>query len=156
MPWRRMGEWRYSSAILDLSIRWRWVVSFTTRQPYPQYSLDTTLVEPQSRSGRCREEKNLNHTGNRTPPVQSLARRCTDRDILIPASFNKLIYLRSWALPEKLPIVQPLRNFPAFYGTRRFITVFTRALHWSLSWARSIQSIPSHPISLRKDYIKKN
>jgi hypothetical protein len=27
--------------------------------------------------------------------------------------------------------------------------VFTRALHWSLFWARSIQSIPSHPISLR-------
>jgi hypothetical protein len=24
-------------------------------------------------------------------------------------------------------------NFPAFYGTRRFITAFTRALHWSLS-----------------------
>jgi hypothetical protein len=23
-------------------------------------------------------------------------------------------YLRSWALPEKLPIVQPLKNFPAF------------------------------------------
>jgi hypothetical protein len=31
------------------------------------------------------------------------------------------------------PIVQRLSNFPAFYGTRRFITVFTRALHWSLS-----------------------
>jgi hypothetical protein len=45
--------------------------------------------------------------------------------------------------------VQLLKNFPAFYGTRRFITVFTRALHWSLSWPRSIQSIPSHPISLR-------
>jgi hypothetical protein len=27
--------------------------------------------------------------------------------------------------------------------------MFTRALHWSLSWARSIQFIPSHPISLR-------
>jgi hypothetical protein len=25
---------------------------------------------------------------------------------------------------------------PAFYGTRRFITVFTRAIHRSLSWAR--------------------
>jgi hypothetical protein len=60
-----------------------------------------------------------------------------------------LTYLRSWALLEKLPIVQPLKNFPTFYGTRRFITVFTRALHWSLSWARSIQSILSHPISLR-------
>jgi hypothetical protein len=46
----------------------------------------------------------------------------------------------SWALLEKPPIVQPLMNFPAFYGTRRFITVFTRALHWSLSWARSIPS----------------
>jgi hypothetical protein len=37
------------------------------------------------------------------------------------------------ALLEKLPIVQLLKNFPAFYGTRYFITVFTRALHWSLS-----------------------
>jgi hypothetical protein len=28
----------------------------------------------------------------------------------------------SWALLEKLPIVQPLKNFPAFYGTRRFLS----------------------------------
>jgi hypothetical protein len=27
--------------------------------------------------------------------------------------------------------------------------VFTIALHWSLSWTRSIQSIPPHPLSLR-------
>jgi hypothetical protein len=27
--------------------------------------------------------------------------------------------------------------------------VFTRAFHWSLSWARSIQSTPPHPVSLR-------
>jgi hypothetical protein len=45
--------------------------------------------------------------------------------------------------------VQPLKNFTAFYGTRRFNTVFTRALHWFLSWAISIQSTPSHHISLR-------
>jgi hypothetical protein len=37
--------------------------------------------------------------------------------------------------------------------TQRFITVFTIALHWSLSWARSIQSIPSHYISLRSGLI---
>jgi hypothetical protein len=40
-----------------------------------------------------------------------------------------LIYslTHSWsrALLEKLPIVQLLENFPAFYGTRRFITAFT-------------------------------
>jgi hypothetical protein len=56
---------------------------------------------------------------------------------------------RNWGLLEKPPIVQLLKNFPAFYGTRKFIMLLTRALHWSLSWARSIQSIPSHPISLR-------
>jgi hypothetical protein len=62
---------------------------------------------------------------------------------------HSLTHSWSWALLEKLPIVQLLKNFPAFYGTRRFVSVLTRALHWSLSWARSIQSIPSHPISLR-------
>jgi hypothetical protein len=35
------------------------------------------------------------------------------------------------------PVAQQLRNIRTFYGTRRFITVFTRALHWSLSGAGS-------------------
>jgi hypothetical protein len=30
-----MGEWRYSSTILDLGSRWRWVVSFTLRTRAP-------------------------------------------------------------------------------------------------------------------------
>jgi hypothetical protein len=47
----------------------------------------------------------------------------------------------SWILLEKPPVAQLLKNFPTFYGTRKFITVFTRALHLSLSWARWIQSI---------------
>jgi hypothetical protein len=41
------------------------------------------------------------------------------------------------------------KNFPTFYGTRKFITMLTRALHWSLSWARLIQSMPPHLILLR-------
>jgi hypothetical protein len=41
------------------------------------------------------------------------------------------------------------QELPAFYGTRRFITVFTRALHWFLSWARSIQSIQSHSVFVK-------
>jgi hypothetical protein len=36
-----------------------------------------------------------------------------------------------------------------YYGTQRFITVFTIALQWSLSWATSIQSIQPHPVTLR-------
>jgi hypothetical protein len=35
--------------------------------------------------------------------------------------------------------VQPLGSIPAFYGTRRSITEFTRALHLYLSWAKPIQ-----------------
>jgi hypothetical protein len=35
------------------------------------------------------------------------------------------------------------------YGTRRFITVFTRVRHWTLSWASRIQFATSVPISLR-------
>jgi hypothetical protein len=63
-PWRRMGEFWYSSTILDLSTRLRWLVNFTPRPLYsrensPSYPLNRRLGEPQSRSGRCGEEKNL-------------------------------------------------------------------------------------------------
>jgi len=45
------------------------------------------------------------------------------------------------------------RKFSAFYGTRRFITVFTRVHHWSLSFSRSVHSTSSHPVSLRSTQI---
>jgi hypothetical protein len=61
---------------------------------------------------------------------------------------NSFTHSWSWVLLEKLPIMQPPKNFPGFYGTRKFITVFTRALRWFLSWARWIHSIPPYPISL--------
>ena len=53
----------------------------------------------------------------------------------------------SRVLLEKLTSSQLVKKFPAFYGTRRFITAFTSARHLSLSWASSIQSIPPHPTS---------
>jgi hypothetical protein len=49
-----------------------------------------------------------------------------------------------WALLQKSTIVELLDNFPAFYGARRFITVFTSALHWSLSWARYLNFLSLH------------
>ena len=41
------------------------------------------------------------------------------------------------------------KKFLAFYETWRFITAFTSALHLSVSWARSIKSVPLHPTSWR-------
>jgi hypothetical protein len=49
----------------------------------------------------------------------------------------------------KLTVAQIFKEFPAFYGTWRFITVFTTAYNLSLYWATWIQSRPSQPISLR-------
>jgi hypothetical protein len=64
-------------------------------------------------------------------------------------SSTMVSHSRSWALLEKPLIVQLLKDFPEFYGTWRFITVFTKALHWSLLWATSIQSIRPQSVSLR-------
>jgi len=49
-------------------------------------------------------------------------------------------------LPVKITGSQLVRNFPAFYGTRRFIAAFTIARHLSLSWTRPIQSMPLIPL----------
>ena len=59
--------------------------------------------------------------------------------------------LTPWSrvLLEKLTGLQLVKKFPAFYGTRRFITALTSARHLSLSWASSIQSTHSHPTSRR-------
>ena len=51
----------------------------------------------------------------------------------------------SRVLLEKLTGLQLVKKLPAFYGTRRFITIFTSARQLSLSWASSFHSIPPHP-----------
>ena len=55
----------------------------------------------------------------------------------------------SRVLLEELTDSQLVNKIPTFYGTPRFNTAFTSALHLSLSWARWTQSMPSHPISWR-------
>ena len=45
------------------------------------------------------------------------------------------------------------QKFPAFHGTRRFITALTSVRHLSLSWASPIQSIYPHPTSRRSKLI---
>jgi hypothetical protein len=50
-------------------------------------------------------------------------------------SYLFTVLLTPWSrvLPEKLKRPELLKKFPAFYGTRRFITAFTRARHLSIS-----------------------
>jgi hypothetical protein len=120
VSWKHMREWRYSFTIHDLGTKWRWMVSFASLPPlYP-----------------WRKSPGIHRRLN---GPQSRSGCCG----VTKTNFMELS--PSW----EPPVVQLLKNFPEFYGTRRFITIFTRALHWSLSCARSIQSIPSHHISLR-------
>ena len=61
------------------------------------------------------------------------------------------VLLTPWCrvLLEKLTDLQLVKKFPAFYGTRRFITALTSVRHLPLSWASPIQSTYPHPTSWR-------
>jgi len=52
-------------------------------------------------------------------------------------------------LLEKLTGLQLVRNFPAFHGTRMFVTALTSVRHLPLSWASPIKSIYPHLTSWR-------
>jgi hypothetical protein len=76
---RHEGVWRSGCIdphFLDLGTSWRWVVSFRPRPLYPRgnsprYALDRRLGAPQSRSGRCGEEKILDPTETWNPTPRS-------------------------------------------------------------------------------------
>jgi hypothetical protein len=69
---------------------------------------------------------------------------------IIPFYSAKEMYwnlLTPWSRDlKKLTGPQLLNKFPAFYGTRRFITAFTTTRHLSLPWARTIQSMLLIPL----------
>ena len=61
--------------------------------------------------------------------------------VLLNGSPVSLITPWCRVLLEKLTGLQLVNKFPAFHGTRRFITALTSVRHLSLSWASPIQSI---------------
>jgi len=64
---------------------------------------------------------------------------------------GRLYLLTPWCrvLLEQLTVLQLVKKFPAFHGTRRFVTALTSVRHLSLSWASPIQFIYPHPTSWR-------
>jgi hypothetical protein len=72
-----------------------------------------------------------------------------DGVLYVSASSSSSYLLTPWSrvLPEKPKRPKLPKKFPAFYGTRRFITAFTRAHHLSLSWSRLMQFMsPIQPL----------
>ena len=62
----------------------------------------------------------------------------------------------STVLLEKLTGSHLVKKFPAFYGTRRFITAFASARHMSISWASSIHFLPKQDSTLNLQKIITN
>ena len=64
----------------------------------------------------------------------------------------KLTTSKSWnrVLLEKIVGLQLVKRTSSFFGACMFITTFTRACQLSLSWVRSIQSMP--PLPLLQDH----
>ena len=66
---------------------------------------------------------------------------------------NPYLLHRAFLL-EKITSFRLAKKLPAFYRTRRFIPAFTSALHLSLFWDWSIQSISPHRPSERSIIIQ--
>ena len=82
--------------------------------------------------------------------------RASDCNKLFIWWYSGITYLLTpWCrvLLEKLTGLQLVKKFPAFHGTRRFITALRSVRHLSLSWASPIQSIYPHPTSWRSSPI---
>jgi hypothetical protein len=62
---------------------------------------------------------------------------------------NYLLTTWSRELLEKVTGLELVKKFPAFCGTRRFLTALTSTRQVSLSWASTIQSSHPHPTSWR-------
>jgi hypothetical protein len=139
----------------------------STDQLFPSRTQNSIQISPHAISGLFNHEKEaprqgiskwstiystFSRSGWSVVRSASLAKRITSKKRpsphlhKVPTRSNKV---SPRTLQTALVFTQLLKKFPAFYGTRRFITIFTTARHWSLSWARRIQSTSSHTVSPR-------
>ena len=77
--------------------------------------------------------------------MQKISHFCIICPDLLTYLLTYLLTAWSRVLLEKLTGSNLVKKIPAFYGTRRFTTAFASARHLSLTWASSIQSMPSIP-----------
>jgi len=93
---------------------------------------------------------NIIHPSTPRSPQWSLSLRFPHQDSIQP--YREINYLLTpWCrvLLEILTDLQLVKKFPAFHGTRKFITALTSVRQLSLSLASPIQSIYPHPTSWR-------
>jgi hypothetical protein len=98
-----------------------------------------SLQNMQSKLAKNFENKTLcqENTGLHNIRLYSilLLKFCSGKEIMHLVFISTQLILWNRDLLEKLTVAQLVNKFPTFYRTGRFITAFTRAHHWSPSWA---------------------
>jgi hypothetical protein len=86
----------------------------------------------------------LTHSSTPLPhPLKSLIIHCSWSDQPIRLCITLAAEPQQIGLfLQNLIVTRIVKKFLAFYGTRKFITVSTRAHRWSVTWASWIQSTP--------------
>jgi hypothetical protein len=74
------------------------------------------------------------------------------RDDIIIINYY-IIILCSRVLLEKLTDAKLIKKFPAFYGIRICIIVFTWARHWALSWEKCLTPYSLRPVLILSTHL---
>jgi len=116
------------------------------------------IVSPETSARNCHyllrnnPEERISRVNKFSTPVSFLTQLNPVQTFILNYLLTELLtYLLTYLLTpwsrillEKLTSSLQVKQFPAFYGTRRSIISFTSVRHLSLSWARLIQSMPPH------------
>jgi hypothetical protein len=110
------AEWRPSEVTLDTELQEGRAVPPRARTMRKQWLVSYPALWQEQR--RITRQKRVNNSDDPRTRQTSIRR--------------KQLTTCSRVLVES-PVVQPFKNFSACYRIRMFISVFTRAFHWSLS-----------------------
>jgi hypothetical protein len=130
-----MRKWRYSSIILNLGTRWRWLVSFMPLPLYPwgynhQYPMDRKSGGPQSWSGCC-GGKSLASARNWTRhPPHSLVTILTELWRFSNYNFTKLYWYVSLQWSCDVDIILHYILWCHYLWTNSHLLKRIMYLHW--------------------------
>jgi hypothetical protein len=108
-----------------------------TENEYQEYFLGS---EDDLTTFMCWLSWNLGASASWNP--QGLSRAVMGMLYLFSPPWNRVV-------PEKLTVLQLVKEFPTFCATSGLITAVTRAHHLCISWATWFPTMPWHPIFLR-------
>jgi hypothetical protein len=136
--------WNTSEILRTFSMSCQWLFYFSGMYPCSIFSFSASVVIGNGLSADLRTSSMVQIFLDLIV-IQLVMKSTVTKTWMSNPMFTRAYSLShswSWTLLEKPPTLQPLKNFPAFYGTRRFMTThtipsyfskITRAYCWTMS-----------------------